>query len=167
MAKHEPYSLGKGLVRALGGHYGKIDPRKVMSDTYQYTSIFPPEPFDIGHFSEDTYILDRLPEVYRMELPSSSMFLLVFFVVILKKRVGDREALRHRRWDRSRDRKDEGVCPPNDEDSSVEGSANPTRNRSALEGQSEIGVVTPRVPARGCRRPPPDHPGTRPRARPG
>ena len=70
-----------------------------MSDTYQYTSIFSSEPFDIGHFSEDTYILDRLPEVYRMELSSSSMFLLVFYVVILKKRVGDREALRHRRWD--------------------------------------------------------------------
>ena len=52
-----------------------------------------------------------LLDAYQMEFPPSSPFHLIFYVSSVKKKVSDREALRHRRWERGRGKKQDGKTP--------------------------------------------------------
>ena len=58
-----------------------------MLEACKYTLVLQPELVDMGHISGSTRMLNRLPEIYWIELLSPSPFYSMFYVATLMKKV--------------------------------------------------------------------------------
>ena len=73
-----------------------------MVKTWKHDSAIPLELLDVEPTWESTRSFEDPLDAYQLELFTSSPFHIVFYVATATKKVGDREALRYRLWDRGR-----------------------------------------------------------------